>query len=60
MTSQHDLGMTWEGERCGGFLTTQNQGKLGNLLKQKQNQTNQAKHIIFIKTQKINSLIQAS
>ena len=38
--------MTWEGRRCGGFLTTQNQGKLGNLLKQtqKSNQPSQANH----------------
>jgi len=38
--------MTWEGRRCGGFLTTQNQGQLGNLLKQtqKSNQPSQANH----------------
>ena len=38
--------MTWEGRRCGGFLTTQNQGQLGNLLKQtqKSNQPSQENH----------------
>ena len=45
MTSPHDIGMTWEGRRCGGFLTTQNQGQLGNLLNQTQKQINQAKQI---------------
>ena len=30
MTLQHDIGMIWEGRRCGGFLTTQNQGQIGN------------------------------
>ena len=54
MTSPHDTSMTWEGRRCGGFLTTQNQGQLGNLLNQTQKQTNQAKQNHFSSKSKRN------
>ena len=44
--------MTWEGRRCGGFVTTQIQGQEGNWLKQAQKPSNQAKQIIFHQNQK--------
>ena len=52
--------MTWEGRKCGGLLTTQNQGQIGNLPKQKiKLQPTKPNNSFFIKTKKNQGIISS-